>query len=317
VRIKIEYATICHTDFFVIDGHYPNTKYPTVPGHEFSGVIDECGKGVKFLSPGDKVTAMAFEFCGVCRYCLQGKFSTCENIKGLPFDIEGCFQEFLIINESSCFRIPEEVTLKEAAVVEAIANGCAAFERANIEEGETVLIIGPGPIGLFTLQWVKLKNPKVVILTGTRNERLQKGQTLGADFTINVKENEFYKGVMELTDGKGVDVIIFCGGGDKTFLQAQNLLTKYGRLVIEAVPGRSDELWDIKSFDFTAKAVSILGTCGYTGIQFKKTLDMLALKKIDVDSIITHTFSLEEFAEAFEYSKKRIDSALKVQFKIG
>lgn len=317
VLIRVENATICHTDFFVIEGLYPNTKYPTVPGHEFAGVIEKCGERTTRLKPGDPVAVMAYEFCGVCKHCISGRQNGCFDMKGLPFDIEGCYQEYVVIKASSCHKIPDTVSFAEAAIVEAAANGCAVVDRARISSGDTVVVVGPGPIGLLALQFARLKNPASIILTGTRRERLDLGRTLGADHTVNVREEDPVEVVASLTNGEGADAVLFCGGDADAFITAQHLLGKYGRVVIEAVPASSDTRWQLIPFLYTAKALSVIGACGYTADQFRSTIQMIGLKRIDVQSLITHTFPLREYARAFRTSTERLEGAVKVQFQIG
>ncbi|MBI2843668.1 MAG: alcohol dehydrogenase catalytic domain-containing protein [Armatimonadetes bacterium] len=316
VLIRVAAAAICHTDFVTMAGQHDAARFPSVLGHEFSGVVEMCGEGVSNLRPGDRVTAMGFAYCGMCFACRCGRHTACENIGAIPFHIDGAFQEMLVVPSSMVFLISDSLSFEEAALTEPAANGYAAAERGGIDAGENVVVIGPGPIGLLALQAAAMRQPGSLIMLGTRDERLTLASRFGATDTVNVRRSDPREAVMEITRGKGADVVLFCGGGEETWMLSSRILAPYGRVVVEALPDRCDACWPVPIFDFTARHVSYLGVCGFTGSQFATALRLIEAGKMDVGSLITHRFSLEDYEEAFETSQKRKEGAIKVIFKL-
>jgi len=314
VLVKVLAAAICHTDFIVMDGEHSLAEYPCILGHEFSGIAEKCGENVFHVKPGDRVTSMSFNYCGLCPACRRGISNACERISDIPFHMEGAFQEYISVNHKMIFPISESLSFENAALVEPAANGFAVVERANIYPGEKIVIIGPGPIGLLTLQFAALKQPGNLIMNGTREERLQLATEFGATHTINVRKEDPFKRIMEITDGYGADVVFFCGGGEDAWKMAESILVPFGRVIIEALPSKVSEKWPVTFFKFVEKAIGFLGVCGYNSSQFGTALYLVEAGKISISPLITHRFPLEEYSEAFETSKKRIGGAIKVIF---
>jgi len=317
VLIRVVSAAICHTDFVVMEGQHSWAKYPCVLGHEFSGIIEDTGSGVTHLKKGDRVTAMNVYYCGVCPACRRGIHNGCREIKGIPFHMDGAYQEYMVMPSSIVFPIADSLSMEEAALTEPAANGYAVAERADIKPGQNIVVIGPGPIGLLALQFAALKQPQELIMTGTRKERLDIAAELGATHTINIKERDPYKDIMEITGGCGVDAVLFCGGGSHAWMMAESILAPFGRVIVEAIPQKNDEKWPVSVSKFTEKSISFMGIGGYDGSQFAATLNLIENKKINVSRLITHRFPLEKFEEAFETSKERKGGALRVLFTIG
>ena len=317
VLIRVKSAAICHTDFFTMRGDYPGCKYPTVLGHEFSGIVQQCGPGVTNVSPDDPVTCLSFAFCGTCQYCRRGLENGCENVRAIPFHIDGAYQEMLCMPAASAFKFDETLSFNEASLTEPAANAYSAVDRGDIKVGEHVVVIGPGPIGLLCVQFAKLKTPSTLTLLGTRDERLQIGEKTGATDTVHVRQTDPYEAIMNITDGHGADVVILCAGTENAWeLSGRILAAKYGRVIIEALPDTGDTKWPVSVFDFTAKHISYLGVSGYTAAQFGDALQLMQAKKVDVAPLITHTFRLQDYADAFEASDKRKDGAVKVVIEI-
>jgi len=317
VLIRLKAAGICHTDFLTIEGQFTGCKYPTVPGHEFSGVVEQCGSAVTHVDVGDHITCISFAYCGICMNCRRGLHHCCLDVRGIPFHMDGAYQQYMCVAEIMAYQFDQSLSFAEAALTEPAANGYAAAERAGIRPGERVVIVGPGPIGLLALQAAKLYVPGTLTMLGTRLERLQLAEKLGATAAANVREADPYEAVMDITDGYGADVVIFCGGQEDAWKLAARLLAKNGRVVVEALPGRSDDWWPVPVFDFTAKNISYLGVCGYNGEQFGRTLQLMQSGQIDAASLITHKFALEDYKEAFETSEKRKSGAIKVCFEMN
>lgn len=316
ILIRVKAAAICHTDFITMEGEHPGCKYPTVLGHEFSGIIEQCGQGVKHVKPGDRVTCLSGAYCGTCSFCRLGRFNRCLNFRDIPSDIDGAYQEMICVAAVMAYPFSNSLSFAEAALIEPAANGYSAVDKASIYPGEQVVIIGPGPIGLLALQAAKLKSPGSLTMLGTRWERLDLAAQLGATKVINVYETDPYQAIMDITGGSGADVVVLCAGTEEAWNLAGKILASEGRVSVEALPPTYKANWPVKVFDFTAKAISYLGISGFTPAQFETTLRLVESKKIEVAPLITHRFALEEYGEAFETSAKRKDGAIKVVFEM-
>lgn len=316
VLIRVKSASICHTDFVTINGEYPDCKYPTVLGHEFSGIVEECGKAVTHVKKGDRVACLGYSYCGNCSFCLRGLHNGCKYILAIPFHIDGAYQEFVCVPDVMVYPFDDSLNFEEASLIEPAANAYAAVDRADVYPGDNVVIIGPGPIGLLALQFAKLKLPKTLIMVGTRKERLNSASRLSATHIINVHETDPYKSIMDITNGYGVDVVVLCAGTKEAWDLSGKILSNYGRVAVEALPSVHNTQWSVPVFNFTSKAISYIGVCGYTASQFEIALKLVESKKIDVSSLITHRFRLEDYEKAFETSDKHKDEAIKVVFEI-
>jgi len=316
VLVRVRAASICHTDFFTLRGEYPDCKYPTVLGHEFSGTVEACGPGADNVKPGDRVACMAYSFCGTCRNCRRGRHNGCANVCGIPFDMDGAYQEFTCVSAEMAYPFDESLSFAAASLAEPAANGCSAADRAEILPGDHVVVIGPGPIGLLALQAARLQQPGTLTMLGTRPERLAAARRLGADQAIHVRECDPREAVMDRTGGQGADAILLCTGAQEAWHLAGEIAAMYGRIIVEALPDAQDAAWPVRVFDFTARHIAYLGVSGYNATQFRAALDLVQDGRIDAASLITHRFPLEEYARAFETSDTRREGAIKVVFEM-
>ncbi len=318
VVLRVAYAGICHTDLFTMAGEYTGMSYPTVLGHEFSAVVEESGAGVQHVKAGDRVTTMGFVFCGVCQACQEGVHVACERLKAMPRDLEGAFQEMLLMPAVAVFRIPDSLSLLEAALTEPTSCAYNAVEQADVKPGDRVAVIGLGPIGLLAVQVARLRHPSLLVAIGNRSRiRSELAARLGSSHAILASDTDPFEVVMDLTKGRGIDAAILCGGGEESWNLACKMLAIRGRLVMEAMPAHHDARWSIPVLDFTQKMTSYRGAGGFTGSQFRTSLDLLARSQIDVASLVTHKFPLDDYTEALELAANRRDIAIKVVFQIA
>uniref|UniRef100_A0A7C2VBI1 Enoyl reductase (ER) domain-containing protein n=1 Tax=Ignisphaera aggregans TaxID=334771 RepID=A0A7C2VBI1_9CREN len=213
VLIRVEYAGVCGSDLHVYRGAMRNrVKYPAIPGHEFSGVVARVGSRVTWLSEGDRVVVNSVVPCGRCVTCAAGRPNICTNFKILGVDLPGAFAEYVKIRGDRVYRIPEGLSLREAALAEPFSVALHACRRANIEIGDTVVVIGQGPIGLCVTQAAKHYGAEKVIALEILGNRLELSKRVGADFAINPREVDPVKAVRELTNGIGADKVIEASG---------------------------------------------------------------------------------------------------------
>lgn len=315
VLLRVAYTAICHTDIYTVAGGFVGMPYPTVLGHEFSAVVETCGVGVTHVKPGDRVTAMGIAWCGFCDACRTGV--GCENLKAMPRDMEGPFQEFVRIPAMAVFPIPDSMSLEHAALAEPASCAFNAAGLARIQPGERVVILGVGPIGLLALQCAALHQPSALIAVDNRNRnRVELAAQLGATDTLLVAEADPYTAIMDITNGKGADAVIWCGGGLEAWELAGRLVGYGGRIVVEAMAPRADAAWPVPVAEFGVKLMSYVGAGGFTPAHFRTVLRLMQDKRIDVGSLITHRFPLDKYEEALELAEKHGDIAIKILFDL-
>ena len=312
VLIKVKSCGICHTDDSLLKGLFSFIEYPIVIGHEIGGVVEDFGSEVTHVCKGDTVTVNTIGSCGNCRYCHIGEYHRCKKSRNVGINLEGGFQEYLALPASYVYKMPDDTSFEKAAMVEPAANAYGIVDQAQPKIGDYVVVIGPGAIGLMTVNASKLRQPGFLIAVGTRQNRLTLAEKLGATHTINIHECDPYEKIMSVTGGKGADVVHWCGGDREAWDLSRDVLGTYGKLLIEAVPSSRESEWPVRVEDFIGKMNTYIGARGYTPGQYEETIELIRSGFLDVDSVITHRFSLEDYEEAFAVSRERRGGAVKV-----
>jgi L-iditol 2-dehydrogenase len=312
VLVKVKAATTCGTDLKIFQRGYLEKviKLPTIFGHEWAGEVAEVGSGLEWPEKGMRVRAGNSAPCMHCAMCQKGKYNLCESMIWLW----GAYAEYIKVPSRMVLvnmqEIPEQVTYEEAAMAEPLACVLHGVEEARVKLGDIVAIIGAGPIGLLHLLTVKKIGVKRVIMIDLIDERLNFAQKLGADETINGKRDNVAERIMQLTGGYGADVAIEAIGLPATWEQALKLARK-GGTVLEfggCPPGTEIKL---NAEQLHYGELTVLGTFHTTPLHFRKALDLIASRTIDVRPLVTRKMKLEEIKEAFE-----ILSTSKTEIKI-
>jgi len=316
VLLRVVCTAICHTDLFTMEGGY-KLGHPTVLGHEFSGIVEKCGPGVRNVKAGDRVTSFGFASCGTCPACREGWGVMCPDLRALPRELEGSFQEKMIMPASSLFHVPATMGLDEACLVEPASCAYNAVDKAAVQPGETVAVIGAGPIGLFAVQAAALRHPGKLIAVAKHQNQRHMATKLGATHVVDVRKDDPCEVVDGLTQRRGADAVIFCAGGEQAWKQASRMLGIGGRFVVEAMPPTGTEQWPVAVMDFTQKVISYIGASSYSANQFSAVIGLIDSGKIDAKSLITQRFPLDDYEEAFRMAGKAKDRAIKVVFEIS
>src|ERR1700756_1281009 len=251
VLVRIDAVAICATDLEIIhrgspasiQGGLPFNKNFT-PGHEYMGTVVALGPHVDEFKIGDRVTVEIHAGCGQCKRCRQGMYTSCLNY-GKPekghrangFTTDGGFAEYAVNHINTLARVPETMSDAEATLV--VTAGTSMYgltELGGLVAGESVVVIGPGPIGLLAVAVAKALGASPVILTGTRNKRLAVGQELGADRVINISDENAVDVVKQLTGGIGADYVVECAGNETTINQAIHMTNRGGKICLAAFP---------------------------------------------------------------------------------
>ncbi|GLO67406.1 zinc-binding dehydrogenase [Oceanobacillus kimchii] len=312
VKIKVAYAGICGSDIHTYEGHY-KVAAPVTLGHEFSGEIVEVGSGVTGFKVGDRVTSeTTFYICGKCRYCQTGDYNLCNHRKGLGTQQNGGFTNYLIAREESLHHIPEEVDDRSASMTEPLACTYHAIQKTNIKEGDLVVVLGPGPIGLLAAQVAKSYGA-TVMMSGLNNDkiRLDKAKEVGVDHVINIQEEDIKEKIATLTDGYGADVVLECSGSIHAANQGLDLLRKKGSYAQVGIFPESHVNFDMGKV--IQKEIQVVGSRSQKSADWEPSIQLMKEKKVDAKALVTHEFTIDQWDEAYQAIKG--GEAIKVLLK--
>ncbi len=331
VLVRIDAVAICATDLEIIhhgppamiQGGLPFNKNFT-PGHEYMGTVAALGPGVDEYKIGERVTVEIHAGCGQCKRCRQGMYTSCHNYglnygdadkghRANGFTTDGGFAEYAINNINTLVPVPDAMSDEEATLV--VTAGTAMYgltELGGLVAGESVVVTGPGPIGLLGVAVAKALGAHPVILTGTRDNRLQIGRELGADHVVNAKNEDPVEAVRRLNGGKGVDYVVECSGAPEAVNQAARMLNRGGKICLAAFPGKPVEV-DIAYI--VRNNIYVYGIRGEGKSATHRAEAFMSQKRFDATKVHTHTFALEDLPTALRYARERIEDAIKVVVK--
>jgi len=302
VLIEVKAAGICGTDIHIKHDAYPYWP-PVIMGHEFSGVIVELGKEVTGFKLGDRVVAEPHTLaCGRCELCRAGNIQLCATKRSPGWGIDGAFARYLAMPVHLLHRIPDTVSFEEGAVVEPAANVVHdVLERGRVEPNDTVVILGPGPIGLIAVMAARAVGAGRVIVVGVSEDeerRLPMARELGAEATIVADRQDSIQAVMDLTENRGADLVVEASGSPRAIASTVGMVRRMGRIAAVGLPGRNDISfpWDAAAWKVCTVIFNL--STGYTS--WDRAIGLIAAKRIDIGKIITHVEPLESWERTFE-----------------
>ncbi len=314
VLIRSRAVGICGSDVELYRGIRPEGyyRYPIVPGHEWSGEVVAVGERVRGISPGDKVVAEGFLFCGICRNCRMGLTNLCEaGYEEIGFTRTGGFAEYVAVPARLVHTLPEDASLEEAALLEPTAVVAHAFLRAQPRAGDTVVIVGDGTIGLLAVQLARLFSPAVIVLIGSRSERLELGHQLGATHTVNARENDPQLLIHSLIGSQSADLVFEGGNRPEGVEQALSLARRGGTVVLEGIAGSGVHL-SVESDIFVLKHLAVLGIFGASSAAWTYAVQIFRAGLLNLAPLITHRFALDDYQSALDTLISRQAKMLKV-----
>ncbi len=313
VKIEVKIASICGSDLHIRRGDIGiPMRYPVVPGHEFAGIITEAGAGVPKDLIGARVTGEnTRSACGKCRQCAGGSYNLCKERLATGYAFDGAFTKYVIIPLARVHRLPDKVDFASGALTDPSACAYHAVqELTRINSGDLVLVTGPGPMGLFCLQYARANGARV-ILTGRNNDmlRLELGKHLGADHVVSSANAE--QEIMNISGGNGVDVAIECSGSEAAANLCLNTLRREGSFTQVGICGKQIK-FDLDQVLY--KELRLAGSFSQKFWGWEKALEFCASGLIKVKPIITHSFALAEWQIAFDLFENA--GAIKVIFEM-
>lgn len=319
ILAKIAYAGYCGTDMDLLDGsmvHIRNgfTKYPLVPGHEWSGTVVAVGKNVRRFAVGDRVTADVSLGCGCCDYCHHGRYNLCPDreVIGSYRNRQGAFAEYIAVPERHTYRIPDGVSMEEAALAEPAATAAYAVRRSNIQMGDRVLVIGDGPIGQLAAQLAGIEGAAQVIVAGSWDEKLSIARQCGASATINYHKSDVAAEAIAMTDGAGPDVIIESSGNQTALAQAVKALKPGGTLSL--ISWYHDSEIPLPVNAMITKDCTVVCSLASPN-SFLPVLKYMAAGKLKARPLITHIRPLEELEDVVGLIRAKKEMRIKILLK--
>ncbi len=309
ILIQIVAAGVCHTDLLMINwGPTIEKEYrpalPLVMGHEFSGRVLKLGTRVSGFELGDPVVVNPILTCGRCPYCLEGRQQVCSQRTLLGFQGDGGFAERVSVRAENVYKLSPAVDLETAALCEPFNTIIRAFEKASPGYGETILVSGPGPMGILALLMGRYCGCGSIIITGLEadRERLQMAERLGA-IPVNVERENVKERVKEITHGLGVPVAIDTSGSSRALIQDLDLLKRCGKLILV---GLSENPAPILPIAFALNETEMFGIRAYNPKTWQTCLKIMASGKIDFRPVLTHRLTLDQAEKGFELLKQKI-----------
>lgn len=305
--IRVRRSFICGTDLLVYQGSLDETVYPLILGHNFAGDVVEVGERVSEVKVGDRVTGSAVQSCGKCYFCKLGDWNLCSEFKHLGIHRDGCFAEYVSIPASLVSVIPgEEVSYETAAMSGPVSLVYHGICRVAIRPGDTVVITGPGAIGIIAAQLVKLSGA-IPILTGlgVDEQRLRVAASIGIE-GVNVEETDLAEFVRGRTGGRGADVVVETSGAP-IVNGLLSILRNGGQLLLI---GYSPKPQQIETLSVVMGELTIKGSSGYNWRSWLRGIELLNNPGLDLDCLVSHRFKLKDIRSGFEALRER--SALRV-----
>lgn len=308
VILKVNLCSICGTDLRIYHYGHARIKLPHILGHEISGEIKSVGQGVKDYKIGDRVAVVPRITCGKCFYCRKGQPIYCQSSQSFGYQLSGGYAEYLLVPSYGIKfgvlnKIPQAVTFEEAALAEPLSCCIRAQKTSRVGQGDVVIVIGGGPLGIVHCRLAKANGAGKVMLIERDTRRLEGVNLASVDEVINPLQGNAEGEISSLTEGRGADVVIVACSSAQALEQSFSLASKGGRVNIFAglPPLSSTIALDGNLIHY--REVSVQGSHSSTPTEHREALDMIAGKKIEIGDLMTHKFPLDSIEEAFLFAE--------------
>lgn len=308
VVVQVETASLCGTDAHQYDGRV-DTPFPRVPGHDFSGRVVGLGAGVDESWDGVAVAVKPSLPCGDCPHCHTDKPFDCQRKKLIGLWSDGCLTERIAVPVVNLIPRPEGVSAWQAALLEPLAVGLNTVDRLRLLLGETVIVLGQGPIGLALTRLCALSGAGRLIVTDAREAPFAVSRAYGATDCVDVTATDARAALLELTGG-GADTVIETSGYPASSAMVLDVVRKEGKV---AHIGWANDLPPLPVIPIMAKTLTVFGVGGNGGRgQYERSLELVRTGRIDLAPMVTHRFALDDVAQAFEVATSKTGGAIKV-----
>ena len=319
VLVSLEYVGICGSDVHYFHngccGSYKvDLSEDYMLGHECAGTIVKVGEEVERLKVGDRVALEPGITCGECEQCKSGHYNLCPDVVFLATPpVQGCNEEYIAFPENMCFKLPDNVSTKEGALIEPLSVGFYASEQGGVKTGDTVVILGSGCIGLVTLLACKAHGAGKIIVADLVEARLQKAIELGAAEVINSGKEDALKKIEELTNGRGADVVFETEGSPVTIAQTPFIVRRGGTITLVGISAKEEITYNFAQI--MDKEATIKSVFRYRNI-YPKAIAAVSSGAINVKGIVTHEFDLEHIQDAYDEAVNNKTDLVKAVIKV-
>jgi L-iditol 2-dehydrogenase len=312
VLIRVKSVGVCGSDV-----HYYThgrigpfvVENPIVLGHEMAGIVEGVGPGVSERRIGDLVAVEPGVPDRTCEFCRAGRYNLCANIKFMATPpVDGAFVDYVAVPEDFTFKLPEHVSLDEGALMEPLSVGVYAVHRSGLKAGQSVAILGAGPIGLVTLQVARAAGAGSITVFDMDQRRLGIAKKLGATTILNPQDGSPEEQFRELTAGRGAEIVFDAAGSPKSAALAVHLAKRGGRVVM--IGFALEDNFPYPLVTAMAKETDIVTVFRYANV-YQSSVNLVSAGRIDLKSLITHHFPLEEAERALQLSDRREDGVVK------
>jgi 2-desacetyl-2-hydroxyethyl bacteriochlorophyllide A dehydrogenase len=312
VLVRSHKAGVCRTDLEVLRGELSPrwVRYPCIPGHEWSGTVEEVGANVRDLTPGERVVCEGIIPCNRCRRCRAGETNLCESYDQLGFTRGGGYGEFVLAPRHVVHRLPEGVSLDAAVLIEPASCVLRGLERGRLGPGESVGVIGVGTLGSIGVLLARLFAARPVVAYGIRAEELAFAERLGADHVVDVENIDAEEETLRLTGG-GLDVVVETAGAVPAVELATRIVRPGGRVILLGISGEGKEL-QLPADWIVLRDIELIGSVSYTSAVWGRMMRLVEGASLDLEPLVTHRFPAGEFEAAFELMDLREGTVAKI-----
>ncbi len=318
VVVSIEYVGICGSDVHYFHsgrcGAYVVQDDEFMLGHECAGTVIEVGEGCKNLKVGDRVCLEPGITCGECEFCKSGRYNLCPDVQFLATPpVQGCYEDYIAFPENMCFKLPDNVSTKEGALIEPLSVGMHAANQGGVTLGDTVVILGGGCIGLVTMMACKAHGASTLIVADLVDARLEKAKELGATHVINSSKTDVFEEINKITDGKGAEKVFETAGSPVTIAQTPFIVKRGGTITLVGIAAQEEITYNFAQI--MDKEATIKSVFRYRNV-YPSAIAAVSSGKIDVGKIVTHEFDLDHIQEAFEETINNKTDLVKTIIKV-
>jgi len=310
--IKVRSVGICGSDLHAYHGNQPFVKPPRILGHELAGDVWAIGEGAEKsgFEIGDKVVAEGLFTCGQCGFCRSGRYNICENARVLGIHVNGADAEFVNIPAEAIHHLPERMNYDEGALVEPAAVAAHAVERCGVGEDDVVAITGMGPIGLLTMQMAKARGASKIFVSDVIDYRLDLARKLGADLTVNARQEDWSRRVSQATNGRGADAVFEAVGHPDTIRETFEIV-RHGGSVIVIGMSYAQPIMEMNMLSLPMKELRVLGSKASARMT-DKVIELFRQGRVNFRDLVSHALPLAEAPRGFELCDKKRENAVKV-----
>ncbi len=318
VVVSIEYVGICGSDVHYFHsgrcGAYEVKDDEFMLGHECAGTVVEVGEGCEKLKVGDRVCLEPGITCGECEFCKSGRYNLCPDVQFLATPpVQGCYEDYIAFPENMCFKLPDNVSTKEGALIEPLSVGMHAANQSGVTLGDTVVILGSGCIGLVTMMACKAHGASTLIVADLVDARLEKAKELGATYVINSSKTDVFEELNKITDGKGADKVFETAGSPVTIAQTPFVVKRGGTITLVGISAQEEITYNFAQI--MDKEATIKSVFRYRNV-YPSAIAAVSSGAIDVSKIVTHEFDLDHIQEAFEETINNKTDLVKTIIKV-